>query len=184
MSRGSVGRAGVAAAVSVETFVDVARAGGGFLVAVARAVVVTGLPESVGDVAVPLVGALVPAPTPWLAPRPASAVVAAPPFPHAASAIAASTMDVVMSEEPTRTMRDPSGPSVTARSSRRGAAGVASARAPDELYEEYPELVSVWQAFHDARARRRAVEWLRDEELIDDATAERLAAAHLDPPVP
>ena len=53
----------------------------------------------------------------------------------------------------------------------------------NELYDEYPELVSVWQAFHDARARRRAVEWLHDEELIDDGTAERLASAHLDPPV-
>ncbi len=57
-------------------------------------------------------------------------------------------------------------------------------RFKNELYEEYPELVSVWQAFHDARARRRAVEWLRDEELIDDATADRLAGAYLDPPVP
>ena len=54
----------------------------------------------------------------------------------------------------------------------------------NELYDEYPELVGVWQAFRDARARRRAVEWLHDEDLIDDATAERLANAHLDPPVP
>jgi len=57
-------------------------------------------------------------------------------------------------------------------------------RFKNELYDEYPELVSVWHAFHDARARRRAVQWLLDEDLIDDATAERLAEAHLDPPVP
>jgi hypothetical protein len=28
----------------------------------------------------------------------------------------------------------------------------------DELYEGYPDLVSVWQAFRDMRAKRRAVE--------------------------
>jgi len=35
-------------------------------------------------------------------------------------------------------------------------------RFKDELYEEYPGLVSAWQAFRDGRARRRAVEWLLD----------------------
>ena len=35
-------------------------------------------------------------------------------------------------------------------------------RFKNELYEEYPELVSVWHAFRDARAHRRAVEWLLD----------------------
>jgi uncharacterized protein UPF0158 len=54
----------------------------------------------------------------------------------------------------------------------------------NELYEEYPELVSVWQAFRTARAHRRAVEWLLDEDLIDEAVAERWAAEHPDPPVP
>jgi hypothetical protein len=57
-------------------------------------------------------------------------------------------------------------------------------RFKNELYDEYPELVSVWQAFHDVRARRRAVRWLLDEDLIDDVTADRLVSAHLDPPVP
>lgn len=57
-------------------------------------------------------------------------------------------------------------------------------RFKNELYDEYPELVSVWQAFRDARGRRRAVEWLREEDLIDQATADRLGGEHLDPPVP
>jgi hypothetical protein len=54
----------------------------------------------------------------------------------------------------------------------------------NELYEEYPELVSVWQAFRTARAHQRAVEWLLDEDLVDEAVAERFAAEHRDPPLP
>jgi Uncharacterised protein family (UPF0158) len=33
-------------------------------------------------------------------------------------------------------------------------------RFKDELFEDCPDLVPVWQAFSDARAKRRAVEWL------------------------
>ncbi len=54
----------------------------------------------------------------------------------------------------------------------------------NELYEEYPELVSVWQAFRTTRAHRRAVEWLLDEGLINEAVAERFADEHPDPPIP
>ena len=54
----------------------------------------------------------------------------------------------------------------------------------NELYEEYPELVSVWQAFRTTRAHRRAVEWLLDEGLIDEAVSERFADEHRDPPLP
>jgi hypothetical protein len=43
----------------------------------------------------------------------------------------------------------------------------------DELYEEYPELVSAWHAFRDNRAQCRAVEWLLDEGFIDEEDAER-----------
>jgi hypothetical protein len=57
-------------------------------------------------------------------------------------------------------------------------------RFKDELYEEYPDLVSVWHAFRDVRARCRAVEWLLDRELIDIAEAERYLAAHPDPELP
>jgi hypothetical protein len=52
-----------------------------------------------------------------------------------------------------------------------------------ELYEEYPELVSVWQAFRDTRAKRRAVEWLRGEGLIDDDVAEQFLGDNPDPDV-
>jgi hypothetical protein len=39
-------------------------------------------------------------------------------------------------------------------------------RFKDELYEEYPELVSAWQAFRNNRAKRRAIQWLLDEQLV------------------
>jgi len=54
----------------------------------------------------------------------------------------------------------------------------------DELYEEYPDLVPVWQAFRDARATRRAVEWLLDEDLIASDAANQFLAEHQDPDVP
>lgn len=54
----------------------------------------------------------------------------------------------------------------------------------DELFEEYPDLVSVYQGFRDVRARRRAVEWLLDEGLVDPGEAERYLAAHPDPELP
>jgi hypothetical protein len=41
-------------------------------------------------------------------------------------------------------------------------------RFKDELFEQYPDLVPAWQAFRDARAKRRAVEWLLEQELIHD----------------
>jgi hypothetical protein len=54
----------------------------------------------------------------------------------------------------------------------------------DELHEEYPDLVSVWNAFRDNRAQRRAVDFLADRSLIDSAAAERFLAEHPDPPLP
>lgn len=73
-------------------------------------------------------------------------------------------------------------------------AGLRSARALDgkgafrrfkrELYEEYLEIVSAWQAFRDTRAKRRAVEWLRAEELIDDDVTEQFLGDNPDPDVP
>jgi hypothetical protein len=36
----------------------------------------------------------------------------------------------------------------------------------------------------DARARRRAVEWLADNSLVDDEAAERFLASHPDPELP
>ena len=40
-----------------------------------------------------------------------------------------------------------------------------------ELHEEYPHLLPAWYAFRDARAHRRAVEWLADNSLLADAAA-------------
>lgn len=53
-----------------------------------------------------------------------------------------------------------------------------------ELHEEYPQLVSAWHAFRDARAKRRAIEWLLDEALIEEAAAERFLEGNPDPDVP
>lgn len=57
-------------------------------------------------------------------------------------------------------------------------------RFKDELYEEYPELVPAWHAFRDARAKRRAVEWLVDEGLVDDEAARTFLLSHQDPALP
>jgi hypothetical protein len=57
-------------------------------------------------------------------------------------------------------------------------------RFKDELHEEYPDLLPAWYAFRDARARRRAVQWLADNSLIDDDSAERFLSGHSDPALP
>ena len=57
-------------------------------------------------------------------------------------------------------------------------------RFKDELREEHADLLPVWYAFSDVRARRRAVEWLADNSLIDDEAAERFLASHPDPELP
>ena len=46
-------------------------------------------------------------------------------------------------------------------------------RFKDELHEEHPDLLPAWYAFRDTRARRRAVQWLADNSLIDDDAADR-----------
>jgi hypothetical protein len=51
----------------------------------------------------------------------------------------------------------------------------------DELHEEYPYLLPAWYAFRDIRARRRAVQWLADNSLIEDGEASRFLADHPDP---
>jgi Uncharacterised protein family (UPF0158) len=53
-----------------------------------------------------------------------------------------------------------------------------------ELQEEYPDLLPVWYAFRDARAMRRAVQWLADNSLIDDDSASRFLDGHPDPALP
>ena len=46
----------------------------------------------------------------------------------------------------------------------------------DELHDEYPDLLPAWYAFRDVRARRRAVQWLADNSLIDYDADSRLLA--------
>jgi hypothetical protein len=57
-------------------------------------------------------------------------------------------------------------------------------RFKNQVYERHPELISAWHALRDVRARRRAVEWLLDQELIDDSAAQQFMAEHPDPLLP
>ena len=54
----------------------------------------------------------------------------------------------------------------------------------DELHEEYPDLLPAWYAFRDVRAKRRAVQWLAGNSLIDDDAASRFLVGHPDPDLP
>ncbi|WP_432829193.1 hypothetical protein [Dactylosporangium sp. CA-092794] len=54
----------------------------------------------------------------------------------------------------------------------------------DVLHRDHPELVSVFLALRDARAARRAVQWLLDNKVIDGPAAERMLAEHPDPAIP
>jgi hypothetical protein len=53
-----------------------------------------------------------------------------------------------------------------------------------ELNEEYPDLLPAWYAFREARAERRAVEWLAENELIAEDEAARYLASHPDLDLP
>jgi hypothetical protein len=57
-------------------------------------------------------------------------------------------------------------------------------RFKDELHQEYLGLLPAWYAFRDARATRRAVQWLADNSLIDGEAADRFLASHPDPELP
>jgi len=57
-------------------------------------------------------------------------------------------------------------------------------RFKDQLSEEYPNLLPAWFAFSEARAVRRAVEWLAEEELIDQGVADRYLTDHPQPDLP
>jgi hypothetical protein len=52
-------------------------------------------------------------------------------------------------------------------------------RFKDELHDGYPQLLPAWYAFRDARAKRRAVEWLMDNSLIDNDSANHCRASAL-----
>jgi hypothetical protein len=57
-------------------------------------------------------------------------------------------------------------------------------RFKNQLYEHVPELIAPWHAFRDARAQRRAVDWLMDQGLIDTNAAEKFAADHPESDLP
>jgi len=52
------------------------------------------------------------------------------------------------------------------------------------LHETYPHLLPAWYAFRDQRAKRRAVDWLADNDIIDADTVIRFVGDHSDPEVP
>ena len=54
----------------------------------------------------------------------------------------------------------------------------------DEIYDRFPDLLPTWTKFRETRARRRAVEWLAENSLIDDSSATQYIAEHPDPDVP
>jgi uncharacterized protein UPF0158 len=54
----------------------------------------------------------------------------------------------------------------------------------DEIHDRGEHLISAWNAFRNTRSERRAVEWLRDHELITEEAADRHLDAHPDPDVP
>ncbi len=57
-------------------------------------------------------------------------------------------------------------------------------RFKDGLHDDAPDLMPIWYAFRDVRATRRAVEWLRDNALVDDIEAKSILEALEDPALP
>lgn len=57
-------------------------------------------------------------------------------------------------------------------------------RFANEIHQRQPDLITPWNAFRNARAERRAVVWLRDNNLIDEAEADRYLDDHPDQDVP
>jgi len=57
-------------------------------------------------------------------------------------------------------------------------------RFKDRMHEDYLDLLPAWHAFQSSRAKRRAIEWLVDNSLIDQEAAERALARYPDPSLP
>jgi hypothetical protein len=57
-------------------------------------------------------------------------------------------------------------------------------RFKDVLHQENPDLVPAWYAFRDTRAKRRAVDWLADNGLVDHAAAIQFRDDNPDPDLP
>jgi predicted nucleotidyltransferase len=63
-------------------------------------------------------------------------------------------------------------------------AGRGAFRRFKDVLSEFPELRAAWFKFHDARLERRAIEWLRDQNLISVEEADRAVDARPDPQLP
>ncbi len=63
----------------------------------------------------------------------------------------------------------------------RAVAGRGAFRRFKDTLFEFPELRESWFEFHDTRMERRAIRWLADEEIIDQAQAERAFEERPDP---
>ena len=57
-------------------------------------------------------------------------------------------------------------------------------RFKDRLHQTYPDLLSAWHAFQSVRAKRRAIEWLVDNCLVDPEAAAAVLARYADPHLP
>jgi hypothetical protein len=54
-------------------------------------------------------------------------------------------------------------------------------RFKDRLHQNYPDLLPAWHAFQSIRAKRRAVQWLVDNSLVDQEAAAAVLATHAGP---
>ena len=91
------------------------------------------------------------------------------------------TASVVIGIEPKSA---PNGGSASCYPRRLRVVGRLAAPVVGPLHEEHPDLLPAWYAFRDARARRRAVQWLAGNSLIDDEAADQFLAGHPDPDLP
>jgi hypothetical protein len=57
-------------------------------------------------------------------------------------------------------------------------------RFKDCLHQDFPHLLPMWYAFSDVRAKRRAVEWLVSNSLVDDNAATQFLSDYPDPDLP
>jgi Uncharacterised protein family (UPF0158) len=57
-------------------------------------------------------------------------------------------------------------------------------RFKDQLHQNYPDLLPAWHAFQSVRAKRRAVQWLVDNSLVDQQAAAAVLAGCADPDLP
>ena len=53
-----------------------------------------------------------------------------------------------------------------------------------ELYQGHPELISIWHSLREAKARLRAVQWLADQGLVEEAAVQRFERDHPEPSLP